>query len=462
MLLESLSWIVFSSSNALCYDQLTSYGSQVRPNLVARDKENGDNALGDILTKQSSRKRQRDNSGEDRATPVRESNNGEPSEVALGKRKLKNIEGDEDEGGDVESDDQNGNDVPASSNNDLEGLEDGENIEIDLKSIADELQRVPKVEWKVGNVNVTERFRRYQEEMLKKAKSESLTYKNIYEVLALSSIIVLCWPCPYPVFTNREWLEITKTNPYTVSEPPLPPEISLQLCDATRRHLTGEDAYLDGGKSGLSRTIARLFNDLYDGLPVVAPLKMSEDEHCYMFLHPITRPFFLGPQKEYNLLLNRATAGSKRRPDFACVVDNVPILASEIKPLGYTPLQQRKDNLKVQLQARKSINQQLLTKGGPGEAALFINMGALMESFFMDLKYDGLYRSWPFLTTRLVIDKTTIPLAEFAISHAMALEERVGRIAENYKYRSNNFTPPTQMIFMRELPDSPQLKLLLQ
>ncbi len=40
----------------------------------------------------------------------------------------------------------------------------------------------------------------------------------------------------------------------------------------------------------------------------------------------------------------------------------------------------------------------------------------------MDLKYDGLYRSWPFLTTRLVTDKATIPLAEFAISHLVALE----------------------------------------
>ncbi|RUS20972.1 hypothetical protein BC937DRAFT_93944 [Endogone sp. FLAS-F59071] len=229
----------------------------------------------------------------------------------------------------------------------------------------------------------------------------------------------------------------------------------------SRRHLAGKDAFLDGGKSGLSRTIARLFNDLYDGLPMVAPLKMSEDEHCYMFLHPITRPFFLGSRKEYKLLLNRATAGSKQRPDLACVVDNIPILASEIKPLGYTQLQQRKDSLKVQLRARKSINQQLQTKGGPGEAAMFINMGALMESFFMDLKYDGLYRSWPFLTTRLVIDKPAIPLAEFAISHLMALEERVGKIAENYKYRSNKSTPPTQMIFMRELPDSPQLKFLL-
>ncbi|RUP47589.1 hypothetical protein BC936DRAFT_145560 [Jimgerdemannia flammicorona] len=440
-------------------------------------------------------------SSETATAPVSESSEDELTEVALGKRKLEDIEGDE--AGGVEPEDQNDianennvGDVPASSNDDPEELEDSEIIEFDLESVADELRRAPKVEWNVGAVNVTERFRRYQGEVLKKAKSEGLTYKNIYEVLFdwhndhmktfehpfLSLHLehcLLCWPCPYPVFTNREWLEITKTNPYTVNEPPLLPEISLHLCDAARRHLAGKDAFLDGGKSGLSRTIARLFNDLYDGLPMVAPLKMSEDEHCYMFLHPITRPFFLGPRKEYKLLLNHATAGSKQRPDFACVVDNIPILASEIKPLGYTWLQQRRDNLKVQLRARKSINQQLQTKGGPGEAAMFTNMGALMESFFMDLKYDGLYRSWPFLTTRLVIDKTTIPLAEFAISHLMALEvynsvrlefavtlylltfERVGKIAENYKYRSNEFTPPAQMIYMRELPDSPQLKLLL-
>ncbi|KAG9292408.1 hypothetical protein G9A89_015278 [Geosiphon pyriformis] len=71
--------------------------------------------------------------------------------------------------------------------------------------------------------------------------------------------------------------------------------------------------------------------------------------------------------------------------------------------------------------------------------------GALMESFFMGLKYDGLYRSWPFLTTRLMIYNSVRP--EFA--------ERVGKIAEDYKYRSNPFTPSAQMTFMRELPDSP-------
>src|SRR6185312_4609110 len=45
-----------------------------------------------------------------------------------------------------------------------------------------------------------------------------------------------------------------------------------------------------------------------------------------------------------------------------------------------------------------------------------------MESYFMDLKYDGLYHSWPFFTTKLVIDQTTIPLAEASITHMVALE----------------------------------------
>ncbi|CAG8602653.1 7429_t:CDS:2, partial [Cetraspora pellucida] len=110
-----------------------------------------------------------------------------------------------------------------------------------------------------------------------------------------------------------------------------------------------------------------------------------------------------------------------------------------------------------QLKARKSINQQLQRKGGPGEAVMFLNIGNSMESFFMDLKCDGLYRSWPFLTTKLVVDKSTIPLAEFAISHLMALEERVEKIAKDFKYRSSQFTPPAQMSYIREFPDTPQV-----
>jgi hypothetical protein len=94
-----------------------------------------------------------------------------------------------------------------------------------------------------------------------------------------------------------------------------------------------------------------------------------------MFLHPISRPLFTGPEKEYELRLNRADKGSKKRPDLSCTVDSVSILNSEIKPLGHTPLQQKKDRLKVQLKARKSINLQLCTKRGPGEAGIFLNMG---------------------------------------------------------------------------------------
>jgi hypothetical protein len=51
------------------------------------------------------------------------------------------------------------------------------------------------------------------------------------------------------------------------------------------------------------------------------------------------------------------------------------ILNLEIKPLGFTPLQQCKDRLKVQLCACGSINQLLETKGGPAEVVLFANAG---------------------------------------------------------------------------------------
>ncbi|CAB5355447.1 unnamed protein product [Rhizophagus irregularis] len=342
--------------------------------------------------------------------------------------------------------------------------EDDEVIKFDLANISVELEREPTCKWKVGCINVTDRFRQYQKEVIKRAEREGLKYDNIYELLALSSIIVLCWPCPYPMFTKREWREITNANPYVLNEPPLSPEISLSLYNATRGHLVNKNVFMDCESSDLSRAVACSFNDLFNCVQCVAPIKLSEDEHTCMFLHPISRPLFTGPEKEYELRLNRADKGSKKRPDLSCTVDGVSILNSEIKPLGHTPLQQKKDRIKAQLKARKSINLQLRTKRGPGEAGIFLNMGELMESFFMDLQYDGLYRSWPFLTTRLVTDKTTIPLAESAIGHLAALEERVGKISEDYKYRkhpSGESTPPTQVSFMRKLPESPQVKKLI-
>ncbi|CAG8648657.1 8785_t:CDS:2, partial [Ambispora leptoticha] len=143
-------------------------------------------------------------------------------------------------------------------------------------------------------------------------------------------------------------------------------------------------------------------------------------------------------------------------PDLSCVVNGVPILNSKYKPLGSTPLQRMKDRLKVQLRARKSINQQLQSKGGPGEAVILLNVIQWNLTLWISII--------PFLTTRLVVDKTMIPLAGVAIHHLVSLEEHVERIAKDFKYRtcrSDITTPTEQMSFMRKFPDSPQVKKLI-
>ncbi|CAG8603326.1 10911_t:CDS:2, partial [Ambispora leptoticha] len=258
------------------------------------------------------------------------------------------------------------NDSEKSSSSDVEP-EDDEEIKFDFTDIEEELQREPIDEWEVGAINVSRRFRQYQIEVLGKAKTSGLKYDNIYEIfLIINNGVLLA-----PMFTIQEWEEITATNPYKIQESPLSREILSSLREAYCNHFLGNDVFMNGGNSKLSRTVACAFNDL---VPDVAPPKMSEDEHCYMFLHPISRPLFAGSRKEYELMLNRANTSSKKRPDLSCTVNRVPILNSEFKPVGCTPLQRKKDELKVQLKARKSINQQLQSKGGPGEAVILLNI----------------------------------------------------------------------------------------
>ncbi|CAB5359927.1 unnamed protein product [Rhizophagus irregularis] len=82
--------------------------------------------------------------------------------------------------------------------------DDDEEIKFDLVDISIELEQEPTCKWEVGCINVTDRFRQYQKEVIKRAEREGLKYDNIYELLALSSIMVLCWPCPYPhVYETR-------------------------------------------------------------------------------------------------------------------------------------------------------------------------------------------------------------------------------------------------------------------
>ncbi|CAH1768159.1 668_t:CDS:10, partial [Entrophospora sp. SA101] len=281
------------------------------------------------------------------------------------------------------------------------GLKDDDEIKFDFTNIERELLREPINEWVFGTINVSRRFRQYQIEVLKKAKTKGL-----------------------------KWI--------------LPIDVLSFLRNALADSLEGKTAFLSLGDSEIGRTVSRIFNDMCTSVPDVSPSKTSEDEHCFKLLHPIIRPlFFTNSYKGYDIRLNRATSGIATRPDFLCLVNEISILNSEIKPPGFTPLQQQKDKLKVQLRGRKSINQLLRTKGGPAETVLLINQGDLVESYVMDLKYDGLYWSWSFLTTRL---------------------ERISKIAEDYNRRtcqSGTNTPPLQTQYMRDLPSSPQIKEIL-
>ncbi|CAG8608083.1 8978_t:CDS:10 [Diversispora eburnea] len=305
------------------------------------------------------------------------------------------------------------------------GLEDNDEIKVDFTSTERELLRESTNEWVFGTINVSRKFRQYQIEVLKKAKTNGLKWSDFYEMLALFSIIVLISPCPYPsyIFTIQKWQMITRENPYTIADPVLPMEVLPFLRNASADSLEGKTAFF------CPYVILKLAK--CSSVPDISATKTSEDEHCFKLLHPIIRPlFFTSSYKEYNIRLNRATS----------------------------------DKLKVQLRGRKSINQLLRMKGDPAETVLLINQGDLVESYVMDLKYDGLYRSWPFLTTRLVKDKTTIPLLESNIRHFMALEERINKIAEDYNRRtcqSGTTTPPLQIQYMRDLPGSPQMQEIL-
>ncbi|CAJ0924576.1 17827_t:CDS:2 [Entrophospora sp. SA101] len=262
---------------------------------------------------------------------------------------------------------------------------------------------IPLYEWRIGGINITQRFRQYQQKVVNKVKSNGLTWKDSYEILALSSIIILAHPCPYPDFTEIEWYTITIEKPFMIEQPIIPSSISNSLQEATRKHLMHEDSYIYADRSILGRAAASTFNDLRN-IPPLAPSKMSEDLHCCNLLYPHVRPIFNQLFKDYDIQLNRAVKGTRKRPDFSCLVDKIPVLVSEFKPLGCTPLQKKRDFVRVHLRAKKSLNQQLNLKGGPGEVMLFTNMGDVISSFSMDLS-KGLCCSWSFHTTKLTIDR---------------------------------------------------------
>ncbi|CAB5206618.1 unnamed protein product [Rhizophagus irregularis] len=149
-------------------------------------------------------------------------------------------------------------------------------------------------------------------DILEKAKTYELKWSDFHEVLALSSIIVLRLPCPYPahIFTSREWQTIIHENPYIVADSV---KMIPKLAERFLEFLTCVVVFLM--------------------LPQPKHQRMSTVLNCY------TQSF-----DHYFLLirLNRATSGTATRPDFSCLVNEIPILNSEIKPPGFTLLQQQK------------------------------------------------------------------------------------------------------------------------
>ncbi|CAB5367987.1 unnamed protein product [Rhizophagus irregularis] len=182
-------------------------------------------------------------------------------------------------------------------------------------------------------------------DILEKAKTYELKWSDFHEVLALSSIIVLRLPCPYPahIFTSREWQTIIHENPYIVAD-----SVKSAFFHGYARVVK---FYLLYGMHRLTPWKARLF--FCQVIPklaerflefltcVVVFLMLPQPKHQRMstVLNCYTQSF-----DHYFLLirLNRATSGTATRPDFSCLVNEIPILNSEIKPPGFTLLQQQK------------------------------------------------------------------------------------------------------------------------
>ncbi|RIA94757.1 hypothetical protein C1645_873219 [Glomus cerebriforme] len=245
------------------------------------------------------------------------------------------------------------------------------------------------------------KFRQFQNDLLYDIKYsiKKLIWHDTFDLLALASIIVLDWPCLYNTFTANEWFEITDNNLFKLTELVLNADLTSLLHDAT-------------------------FKKSADDVPIVAPRKTSEDEHRFQYLDPFLK-IFGSPYKNYKLRLNRTVNGSQKRPDFS---------------------------------AKKTINTLIKNGGVPDQTIFFINMGNTVESFIMDLKFEGIYRSWPFLKTNLITDRQTLSLLAQTLSHFIVLEERVNNLAGDYKCQIRSSKPTKKDNFIRDLPDSPQLK----
>ncbi|CAG8698444.1 11206_t:CDS:10, partial [Acaulospora morrowiae] len=371
------------------------------------------------------------------------------------------------------NDNKNDNDENDESEDNESESNESEVDEIESEAIVSKLDELKKQlksqsrnEWIVGTINVSRKFKEYQLKLIENIMENvregiKITWDNKYDILALASIIVLIKPCPYSTFTPDEWKQVVNTNPYAVKEPIWTKPFASSLIEACINIAMGLDGnFVSNDENNLSKKASRIFNNLKEDLTSAQTKKITENEHRFYYLDPLLRSFFCGDSKYYKVRLDKSVKGSLKRPDFSCRVDDITILNSEVKPLGCTELQKNKDFIKVQLRSKKSINQ-LLNEGGPNQAIILLNMGDDVNSYIMDLQYDAMYRSWPLLATKLVTEKALFPLLILTIFHFDNIEQQVQRIANEYFNRSNHHTPPEQIDYIIEEPNSSGFKELL-
>ncbi|CAG8812834.1 24539_t:CDS:2, partial [Dentiscutata erythropus] len=126
------------------------------------------------------------------------------------------------------------------------GSKNDEEIKFDFTSVEIELLQEQSNKWEVGTVNVLQRFKKYQIEIIEKAKTYRIKW-------TLSSIIVLSLPCPYPthIFTSWEWQTIIYKNPYIVADSVLS-EILSSLRNVSADFLEGKTLFLSLSDSEIS------------------------------------------------------------------------------------------------------------------------------------------------------------------------------------------------------------------
>ncbi|CAG8635422.1 7109_t:CDS:2, partial [Diversispora eburnea] len=188
-------------------------------------------------------------------------------------------------------------------------------------------------EWNIGTVNVSRKFKEYQRQLISSVRQKKR--------------------------------QVLNSNPYKIAQPIL--------------------------TDSLLTTLYKVTNNFSLDLNYNFNLNNDDGELGENAYHPFIKVIFGGEYTSYSLELNKSVSG-KQRPDFSCVVDDIAILNSEIKPMGYTQFRKVQDFVKVHLKGRESINK-LLEKGGPNKSIAFLNMGDTIESFAIDLVYDGVYRS---------------------------------------------------------------------